>query len=63
MPCRVAPDAPFAKAAYAQVKYEEAYTNWVDSVNDATEVCTIGHALWVHNLGLYRRTTRRFARR
>ena len=53
LPCRVAPDAPFAKAAYAQVKYEEAYTNWVDSVNDATEVCTIGHALWVHNLGLY----------
>ena len=53
LPCRVAPDAPFAKAAYAQVKYEEAYTNWVDSVNDATEVCTIGHALWVHSLGLY----------
>jgi len=53
LPCRVTPDAPFAKAAYAQVKYEEAYTNWVDSVNDATEVCTIGHALWVHNLGLY----------
>ena len=53
LPCRTAPDAPFAKAAYAQVKYEEAYTNWVDSVNDATEVCTIGHALWVHNLGLY----------
>ena len=22
-------------------------------MNDATEVCTIGHALWVHNLGLY----------
>ena len=51
--CRVAPDAPFAKAAYAQVKYEEAYTNWVDATNDATEVCTIGHALWVHNLGLF----------
>ena len=30
-----------------------AYIDWVDSVNDATEVCTIGHALWVHNLGLY----------
>ena len=53
LPCRTTPDAPFAKAAYAQVKYEEAYMNWVDSVNDATEVCTIGHALWVHNLGLY----------
>jgi hypothetical protein len=51
--CRTSPDAPFAKAAYAQVKYEEAYTAWVDATNDATEVCTIGHALWVHNLGLY----------
>ena len=51
--CRTSPDAPFAKAAYAQVKYEEAYTAWVDATNDATEVCTIGHALWVHNLGLF----------
>jgi hypothetical protein len=35
------------------MKYEAAYIDWVNSVNDATEVCTIGHALWVHNLGLY----------
>ena len=52
-PCRVDADAPFAKAAYAQMKYEAAYLEWVNAVNDATEVCTIGHALWVHNLGLY----------
>ena len=52
-PCRVDADAPFAKAAYAQMKYEAAYVDWVNAVNDATEVCTIGHALWVHNLGLY----------
>ena len=52
-PCRTEADAPFAKAAYAQMKYEAAYIDWVNSVNDATEVCTIGHALWVHNLGLY----------
>ena len=51
--CRTAPDAPFAKAAYAQVKYEEAYTAWAAATDDATEVCTIGHALWVHNLGLF----------
>ena len=25
----------------------------MDATNDATEVCTIGHALWVHNLGLF----------
>ena len=35
------------------MKYEAAYVDWVNAVNDATEVCTIGHALWVHNLGLY----------
>jgi len=52
-PCRVDADAPFAKAAYAQMKYEASYVDWVNAVNDATEVCTIGHALWVHNLGLY----------
>ena len=52
-PCRTEADAPFARAAYAQMKYEKAYIDWVNSVNDATEVCTIGHALWVHNLGLY----------
>ena len=51
--CRSTPDAPFAKAAFAQVQYEEAYTAWVDATNDATEVCTIGHALWVHNLNLF----------
>ena len=53
LPCRTDPEAPFAKAAYAQMKYESAYLEWVDAVNDATEVCTIGHALWVHNLALY----------
>lgn len=53
LPCRTDPEAPFAQAAYAQMKYESAYLDWVDAVNDATEVCTIGHALWVHNLGLY----------
>ena len=52
-PCRVDANASFAKAAYAQMKYEAAYVEWVNAVNDATEVCTIGHALWVHNLGLY----------
>ena len=51
--CRTDPEAPFAQAAYAQMKYESAYLDWVDAVNDATEVCTIGHALWVHNLALY----------
>ena len=53
LPCRTDPEAPFAQAAYAQMKYESAYLDWVDAVNDATEVCTIGHALWVHNLALY----------
>jgi len=51
--CRTAPDAPFAKAAYAQVKYEEAYLKWAGATDDATEVCTIGHALWVHTIGLF----------
>ena len=53
LPCRTEPDAPFAKAAYAQMKYETAYLEWVDAMNDATEVCTIGHALYVHNLALF----------
>ncbi len=39
-PCRVDADAPFAKAAYAQMKYEAAYVDWVNAVNDATEVCS-----------------------
>ena len=52
-PCRSDADASFSKAAYAQDKYAEAHVQWVNAVNDATEVCTIGHALWVHNLGLY----------
>jgi len=52
-PCRVDADAPFSKASYAQKKYEASHIDWVNAVNDATEVCTIGHALWVHNLGLY----------
>ena len=53
LPCRTEPDAPFAKAAYAQMKYESAYVDWVNALNDATEVCTIGHALYVHNLALF----------
>jgi hypothetical protein len=52
-PCRTDAESTFAKASYAQGKYAEAHVNWVNAVNDATEVCTIGHALWVHNLGLY----------
>jgi len=53
LPCRTEPDAPFAKAAYAQMKYESSYLDWANALNDATEVCTIGHALYVHNLNLF----------
>ena len=45
--------APKADAVAAQGKYKEAYNEWVNAVNDATEVCTVGHALWVHNSGMY----------
>ena len=53
LPCRTEPEAPFAKAAYAQMKYEAAYIEWTNALNDATEVCTVGHALYVHNLALF----------
>ena len=53
LPCRTEPDAPFAKAAYAQMKYESSYLDWANALNDATEVCTIGHALYVQKLGLF----------
>ena len=36
LPCRTEPDAPFAKAAYAQMKYESAYVDWVNARNEAT---------------------------
>ena len=53
LPCRTEPDAPFAKAAFAQMKYESAYVDWVNALNEATQVCTVGHALYVHNLALF----------
>ena len=53
LPCRTESDAPFAKAAFAQMKYENAYIEWVNSLNEATQVCTVGHALYVHNLALF----------
>jgi hypothetical protein len=44
---------PKNDAAAAQQAYKTALNSWADALNDATEVCTVGHGLWMYNTELY----------
>ena len=54
-PCADAPGTPMTVASQKQADYQTALNMWAGAVNDATEVCTVGHGLLVHNAGMYDR--------
>ena len=54
-PCADTPGTPYKIASEKQGEYQTALNMWAGAVNDATEVCTVGHGLLVHNEGMYDR--------
>jgi protein-tyrosine-phosphatase len=54
-PCADTPGTPKTIASQKQAEYQTAHNMWAGAVNDATEVCTVGHGLLVHNEGMYDR--------
>ena len=54
-PCADTPGTPYKIASEKQAEYQTALNMWAGAVNDATEVCTVGHGLLVHNEGMYDR--------
>ena len=54
-PCADTPGTPYNIASEKQGEYQTALNMWAGAVNDATEVCTVGHGLLVHNEGMYDR--------
>ena len=54
-PCADTPGTPKTNASQKQAEYQTAHNMWAGAVNDATEVCTVGHGLLVHNEGMYDR--------
>jgi hypothetical protein len=40
-------------AASTQQAYKQALNKWSDSINAASDVCTVGHGLWMYNAEMY----------
>ena len=44
---------PKTDAANAQHDYKSALNDWATALNDATEVCAVGHGLWMYNTEMH----------